>query len=134
MYVYSLIDITETQKYRDADKKLNHQQANFMTMIQTLCLGDNFLYDKAPTLQKLSQEKLKKIGFGSDYSGSHNVWCLEVRVDEGRTEPEPQSLEENFDLIPVIPGLDETIVINNNVFRTADKKAKNIVVTQANIT
>ena len=134
MYVYSLIDITETKQYRDADKKLNHQQANFMTMIQTLCLGDNFLYDKAPTLQKLSQEKLKKIGFGSDSSGSHNVWCLQVRVDEGRTEPNPQSLEENFDLIPVIPGLDETIVINNNVFRTADKKAKNIVITQANIT
>ena len=38
-----------------------------------------------------------------------------------------ESVEKDFDLVPVISGLDETIEINNNVFRTTDKKAKNIV-------
>ena len=134
MLIYTLIDITETKQYRGADKKLTHQQANFMTFFQTLCLRQNYLFDNPPEKVEMSEKELKEIGFGTNYKGNHNVWCLQVRVDEGRTEPEPQSLEENFDLIPVIAGLDETIVINNNVFRTADKKAKNIVITQANIT
>tara|TARA_B100001057_G_scaffold332272_1_gene332618 strand:- start:3476 stop:3880 length:405 start_codon:yes stop_codon:yes gene_type:complete len=134
MYVYSLIDITETKQYRNPDKKLNHQQANFMTMIQTLCLSDNFLYEDPPKIQNFTEKKLREIGFGSQYKGDHTVWCLEVRVDEGRSEPDPKAIEENFDLIPVISNLDETIVINNNVFRTTDNKAKNIVLSKANIT
>jgi hypothetical protein len=55
-------------------------------------------------------------------------------VDEGRTFGEAEILEDDFDLVPVISGLNETIKINNNVFRTKDKKAKNIVIKQANIT
>ena len=85
-----------------------------MTFFQTLCLRNN--------------------GFGSDYKGNHNLWCLELVVDEGRTFGEAEILEDDFDLVPVISGLNETIKINNNVFRTKDKKAKNIVIKQANIT
>ena len=59
---------------------------------------------------------------------------ITLTVDEGRTFPEPEILEKDFDLVPVISGLDETIEINNNVFRTTDKKAKNIVIQKANIT
>jgi len=133
MKVYSLIDITETKSYRSNSKDtlMIDQQANFMTLIQTLTLGTNFFYDKPPTLQKFTENKLKKIGFGTAYKGSHNVWCLELRVDEGRTEPSLDILEADFDLVPVIPDLKETIQINNNVFRTSDKKAKNIIFEQA---
>ena len=124
--VYTLIDITETKSYRSADQKLNHQQANFMTFLQTLMLTMNFFYDKAPTLIECDEKKLKELGFGSDYKGSHAVWCLEARVDEGRQIPDVENLQNDFDLVPVIPGLDETIEINNNVFRAKDNKAKNI--------
>ena len=126
LQVYTLIDITETKSYRSADQKLNHQQANFMTFLQTLMLTMNFFYDKAPSLIECDEKKLKELGFGSDYKGSHNVWCLEARVDEGRQIPDVESLQNDFDLVPVIPGLDETIEINNNVFRAKDNKAKNI--------
>ena len=132
--VYTLIDITETKSYRSADQKLNHQQANFMTFIQTLMLTMNFFYDKAPTLIECDEKKLKELGFGSDYKGSHNVWCLEARVDEGRQVPDVETLQNNFDLVPVIPNLNETILINNNVFRAKDKKATNITFNKANIT
>ena len=132
--VYTLIDITETKSYRSADQKLNHQQANFMTFLQTLMLTMNFFYDKAPTLIKCDEKKLKELGFGSDYKGSHNVWCLEARVDEGRQVPDVETLQNNFDLVPVIPNLNETILINNNVFRAKDKKATNITFNKANIT
>ena len=132
--VYTLIDITETKSYRSADQKLNHQQANFMTFLQTLMLTMNFFYDKAPTLIKCDEKKLKELGFGSDYKGSHNVWCLEARVDEGRQIPDVETLQNDFDLVPVIPNLNETILINNNVFRAKDKKATNITFNKANIT
>jgi hypothetical protein len=132
--VYTLIDITETKSYRSADQKLNHQQANFMTFIQTLMLTMNFFYDKAPTLIECDEKKLSELGFGSDYKGSHNVWCLEARVDEGRQVPDVETLQNNFDLVPVIPNLNETILINNNVFRAKDKKATNITFNKANIT
>ena len=132
--VYTLIDITETKSYRSADQKLNHQQANFMTFLQTLMLTMNFFYDKAPTLIECDEKKLKELGFGSDYKGSHNVWGLEARVDEGRQVPDVETLQNNFDLVPVIPNLYETILINNNVFRAKDKKATNITFNKANIT
>ena len=132
--VYTLIDITETKSYRSADKKLNHQQANFMTFLQTLMLTMNFFYDKAPTLIECDEKKLKELGFGTDYKGSHNVWCLEARVDEGRQIPDVETLQNDFDLVPVIPNLNETILINNNVFRAKDKKARNITFNKANIT
>jgi len=132
--VYTLIDITETKSYRSADQKLNHQQANFMTFLQTLMLTMNFFYDKAPTLIECDEKKLKELGFGSDYKGSHNVWYLEARVDEGRQVPDVETLQNNFDLVPVIPNLNETILINNNVFRAKDKKATNITFNKANIT
>ena len=132
--VYTLIDITETKSYRSADQKLNHQQANFMTFLQTLMLTMNFFYDKAPTLIECDEKKLKELGFGTDYKGSHNVWCLEARVDEGRQIPDVETLQNDFDLVPVIPNLNETILINNNVFRAKDKKATNITFNKANIT
>ena len=132
--VYTLIDITETKSYRSADQKLNHQQANFMTFLQTLMLTMNFFYDKAPTLIECDEKKLKELGFGTNYKGSHNVWCLEARVDEGRQVPDVETLQNDFDLVPVIPNLNETILINNNVFRAKDKKARNITFNKANIT
>ena len=121
MIAYTLIDITETKSYRSADQKLNHQQANFMTFFQTLCLRSNYGYENSPVIEKLSE-----LGVGTDYKGSHNVWRLALTVDEGRTFGDIKTFEEDFDLVPVINALDETIKINNNVFRTADKKAKNI--------
>jgi|TARA_B100001027_G_C16246907_1_gene322408 hypothetical protein len=135
MHVYTLIDISETKMYssNSRDTKLIEQQANFMTFFQTLCLRNNYTYDKAPTLQKLTEKKLRELGFGTDYKGSHNVWCLEVMVDEGREFSDAEILEQDFDLVPVVPNLNETIKINNNVFRTNDKKAKNLVI-KANIT
>ena len=134
MLIYTLIDITETKQYRGADKKLTHQQANFMTFFQTLCLRQNYLFDNPPEKVEMSEKELKEIGFGTNYKGNHNVWCITLTVDEGRTFPELESVEKDFDLVPVISGLDETIEINNNVFRTTDKKAKNIVIQKANIT
>ena len=128
MLIYTLIDISETKMYNSnsKDKKLVGQQANFMTFFQTLCLRQNYLYADPPVLHSFTEKKLRELGFGTDYKGNHNVWCIELTVDEGREFGTDETLQEDFDLVPVISGLDETIEINNRVFRTTDKKAKNI--------
>tara|TARA_B100000683_G_scaffold265532_1_gene296610 strand:+ start:841 stop:1254 length:414 start_codon:yes stop_codon:yes gene_type:complete len=133
MFIYTLIDITETKIYRSNNPKENHQQANFMTFFQTLCLGINFIYEEKPEIINCDEKTLRKLGFGSVYKGNHTVWCLEARVDEGRSYPEVADLQKDFDLVPVISGLDESIVINNNVFRTTDNKATNIVFKEAKL-
>lgn len=128
MFIYTLIDITETKQHRNNSNNTVaiNQQANFMTFVQTLMLRKNF-YFTSPVVEKVSAEQLKKLGFGSDYSGSNNVWGLELSVDEGQQFPDADSLLKDFDLVPVIGGLNETIKINNNVFRTRGK-SKNITI------
>lgn len=128
MKVYTLIDITETKKHRNNsnDNVAINQQANFMTFVQTLMLRKN-IYFQAPQLEKLSQAKLKSLGFGADYTGSHNVWSLTCSVDEGQNFPDAKEILSDFDLVPVISGLNETIKINNNVFKTRGK-TKNITI------
>jgi hypothetical protein len=36
-------------------------------------------------------------------------------------------LVDDFDLVPVIAGLTESVTINNNAFRTKDDASKNII-------
>ena len=124
MIVRTLIDITETRKHRNNsnDQLAIGQQANFMTFVQTLMLRKN-VYFETPTVETLDVKKHK---FGSDYTGSHKVWSLTLSVDTGQDMPEEESYIEDFDLVPVIGDLSETIEINNNVFRTRGK-TKNII-------
>lgn len=131
MKVLTLIDITETKKHRNnsKDNLAINQQANFMTFAQTLMLRKN-LYFETPTVV---EENAKDLGFGSEYDGTHKVWVVDISVDEGQHLPDASDLINDFNLVPVIGGLNETIKINNNVFRTKGK-AKNTIFKKANIT
>lgn len=131
MKVLTLIDITETKKHRNnsADPIGISQQANFMTFAQTIMLRQN-IYFEAP---QVTEGDAKDLGFGSDYEGNHKVWVVDIKVDEGQYLPDAKDFIEDFNLVPVISGLNETIKINNNVFRTKGKQ-KNIIFKKANIT
>tara|TARA_B100000900_G_scaffold376617_1_gene359480 strand:+ start:116 stop:496 length:381 start_codon:yes stop_codon:yes gene_type:complete len=124
MIVRTLIDITETRKHRNnsEDTLAIGQQANFMTFVQTLMLRKN-VYFQSPTVETIDVTKYK---FGNDYKGEHKVWSIVLTVDEGQAMPEAENYVKDFDLVPVIPELSETIPINNNVFRTRGK-TKNII-------
>lgn len=129
MKAYTLIDITETKQHRSrcTDKFLLNQQANFMTFFQTLSLRFNPYFDKSPTVETMSESERKKLGFGSKYKGEQKVWCFEFTLDSATSRFDEQDVATDFDLVPVIAELNETIEINNNVFRTLDKGSVNIV-------
>ena len=127
MKVYSLIDISETKQRRNnsSDRIAIGEQANWMTFVQTMMLRTN-IYCEAPVATDYSAAQFNKLGFGTDYTGKHRVWEVECKTDEYQYFPTNEALEEDFDLVPVIDQLNETIQINNNVFRTTPQ-ARNII-------
>ena len=119
----TLIDITETGARRqDTNKFAYKQQANFQTVIQTLGLRTNIYYSNSPSFDNILIEKM---GFGDKYISKQKVWTFEFNIEyEGGLSLE--MLANDFDLIPIIIGLEETIKADKALFRTTGKD-KNIL-------
>lgn len=118
----TLVDITETGARKGtSEPKLVNQHQNFLTVLQTIGLRVNINVDNSP---QCKQESARD--FGSLYTGKQNVWTFEFEV-EYQDALSVEMLKNDFDLVPVILGLDETAKITNSVFRTKDSKEKNIV-------
>jgi|DEB0MinimDraft_4_1074332.scaffolds.fasta_scaffold193096_2 hypothetical protein len=129
MKVHTLIDITETKQHRSRseDKFAINQQANFMTFFQVLSMRFNPHYVEGPTVSEMTEETIHKLGFGTEYKGKNLVWTFDFTIDSAVAGFEPENVAKDFDLVPVISGLKESILINNNVFRTSDLGTKNII-------
>jgi len=122
--VNTLVDITQTNARRaDGDKFAYSQQQNYNTLVNTMGLRTNIL----PLSDiKIEDRELEETEFGKDYTGTHRVWSFPFEV-EAEDSLSVEMLEQDFDLVPVITDLDETIKINNNVFRTNGAKDNNIL-------
>jgi len=121
--LHTLIDITETRARFDKSNPEWHQQQNFITLLQTLGLRTNPVIEKQPTLQK---QLIKELGLGSSYRGEQNVWTLEFSMEESSAVT-IDNLIKDFDLVTIIPGLDETIKLSDPVFMTTSKTRCNLV-------
>ena len=124
--VKTLLDITETKKHKHncTDKLQVNQQSNYMSFFNCLSMRFNPYYDVGPTG---TEQDVQGLGFGSDYTGTQKVWEFEFDLETVVAGIDHQTLVNDFDLIPMIPGLTESIKINNNVLLTTDKKKRNIV-------
>lgn len=119
----TLIDITETQAKRsEGDRFAYQQESNFQTVLQTIGLRVNISYEKSPQIKELT---IGKIGFSDKYKGKHKVWTFEFEVEyEGALTLD--MLNNDFDLIPIITGLNETTATDKALFRTTPQE-RNIV-------
>ena len=54
--------------------------------------------------------------FGSEYTGKQRLWYFKFTIEQ-EDALSVDFLKDDFDLVPVIAGLTETITINNNAFR-----------------
>ena len=122
----SLIDITKTGVSRNKeaeDQKAVAQFANYMTVENCLQLRSNIKILTGPKSKKMDISNLK---FGDNYRGEQMVW-------EFTFEPETpeaisvKTLNEDFSLIPMLTGLDETIKITNGVYITDDEDHTNLL-------
>ena len=122
----SLLDITKTGVSRNKladDQKRVAQFANYMTVENCLQLRTNIKILTVPKGRKMDISNYK---FGDNYRGEHNVWTA-VFEPEFPEAVNIESLKEDFDLIPMLTGLDESIKINTGVIRTNDEDYTNML-------
>ena len=120
--VKTLIDITETNARFDKNNPDWHRQQNYMTFLQTVGLRANPIVQKGPMPEK---KDIKDLGFGTDFKGTHNVWEFEFNLDFATIEYDV--LLDDFNLVPIINELDETIKMDNPVFQTKDPEKINLI-------
>ena len=120
--VFTLVDITNTEARFDKNDPEWHRQQNYMTLIQTIGLRTNPIVNRKP---KIVKEDLKSYDFGKKYKGKQNIWHFEFETDFSFLEQE--TLINDFDLIPIITSLNETVEIKEKVFQTKDNVLKNII-------
>ena len=123
--IQTLVDITETGVRKGPDKVAVGQQTNWDTLVQVLGLRAN------PEPQQGSMKKvdISKSDFGSDHKGKHNVWTYSFWLPEGSISID--NLIEDFNLVPYISNLDETIASKVHVFLTKDNKKCNILFSES---
>jgi len=121
--LYTLVDITETGARRGEDPKLFKQQQNFLTVLQTIGLRVNPTYIGAPECKK---DMPGKYSFGKDYKNKQNIWEYTFDI-EYEDAIDIETLHKDFDLIPIITGLDESVQFKNAVFSSQNSASKNII-------
>ena len=116
--IQTLIDITETRARRQSEDKFAYkQEANFQTVLQTIGMRVNIEYQNSPTFEEVSVGKML---FDDKYKGKQMLWTFDFDI-EYEDALTLEMLEGDFDLIPIITGLNETIELNKALFKTTGK-------------
>lgn len=130
--VVTLIDITETKQHRkEPGKELQiKQQQNFLTLLQTISMRVNPVYDRSPKIE-MSDGTIYK--FGSMIARDQKIWIFEFYFDyEGGFTDDRGSkiglLIEDLHLIPVIDNLQETATLEIPVFDTKTDQHRNTII------
>jgi hypothetical protein len=120
--ILTLIDVTNTNARRnDDDQKEYAQQSNLNTLIQTASLRANLV----PLKIELKHGGISTLGFGTEFTGKHRYWVITFE-DERDTPLSDDMFKDDFDLVPITTGLNETAEVDQPVIRTRNSKYKNI--------
>jgi len=125
--IQTIVDVTQTHARKGVDdSKAIKQQANFNTLYNVIGLRSN------PTEFDITIDKvsLTGFGFGNKYKGKHNVWTVDFTIEQDKSLT-LDMLETDFDLVPFIPGLDDTVDHSPAVFTTLSNNGfRNIIFTE----
>ena len=121
--LYTLVDITETGARKGDQPKPIRQQQNFLTVLQTIGLRVNPAYTQSP---QLIEDTPSKLGLGKKYNKRQSIWKFAFDI-EYEDALDIDTLINDFDLIPVITDLDETVDFENAAFITRNPSVNNIV-------
>jgi len=132
---YTLIDITKTNVTRNFKSQgsllsqrewdfLRNKQRNWEVVIQLL--GLRFQPMKISDPIKLINQNYNDYSFGNAFSEVKNlsIWKFYCNYD---IETSIDFLISDFNDIPIISGLDETITLNNSCFTTINEKTNLLV-------
>ena len=125
--LYTTVDITRTGQYRAeiGKEELRWKEQNFQTVLQTLGIRGNISFTQSPTLIEISG---KAVGFNTDKI--INVWRFDFSTERDFLYEDDNDqlghLKQDFEAVPFISGLNESMEQNYNVFVTSGP-ATNIV-------
>ena len=120
---YTLIDITQTGARRDEDAFQYKQHQNYMSFLQTLSLRFNPIIEKKPTV---TQASVSNMAFGSAYKGKQTIWTVRFE-SESDLGVGLDTIANDFEYVPIITELEETVSLPTAVFRGQDSKYTNII-------
>lgn len=135
---FTLVDITATGNTRGTPSLSRSQQSNWETVIQTIGIIAQPLNITTPVRLDVNLDYME---FGEMYQGEHTVWAWQFAVEHAgvfdRDDNPVGRLEDCFDQVPVICGLDETArfllpifytggAIKNIYFKNDKKNLNNI--------
>jgi hypothetical protein len=117
--LYTLVDISHTGQFRSdpATDNLRWKEQNFQTVMQTLGMRANISYRVKPVMITV---KGRIVGFNTDEI--INIWQFDFYTErdhlfENNGDP-VGFLKDDFEMVPYIPGLNEMIEQNYDVFVT----------------
>jgi hypothetical protein len=113
--LFTIVDITETGARRGDPKLLEHQQQNYLTVMNTIGLRANPTIIKAPYLVDVTQP------FAKEYKSAKKVWRMVFDIEYGAHSID--MLKIDFNLVPFIKELTEDANIIETAFRTEDDKS-----------
>lgn len=125
--IYTTVDITHTNQYRFEPGKETqlYQEQNFRTMMQTLGIRSNVTFYYPPNELIIEGDKL-----GFNTPNIIRVWEFDFYTDKEQVyekDGDPIGLLlEDFEMVPFIAGLNESMEQNYSVFVT-DGPSKNII-------
>lgn len=119
----TLFDITYTgvlsYKAKENNLVARNQQRNWQVLHQLLQLRTQPIFITQPVM---SQVNLPELEIGIQFPGIHKVWVVVWAVEHTDLYSEQQDpvsiLRQDFDKIPMIIGLDETVKFNKNCLET----------------
>ena len=116
--IYSLVDITNTGQYRNEPGRelARHQQQNFDTVTQTIGMRANIVNSKPPKIKIAKPQD-----YGMDGTDLTNIWIYEWGVEREdlflNNDDDVARLKQDFEFVPYISGLTETIKYDPAIFR-----------------
>ena len=122
IHLYTLVDITCTNARRTQDAFKYQQHQNYQSVVQVLSLRGNPIIDSIPKV--ITPED---IAFGKAYAPLH-IWKLTFEIGYASSIT-MDSLIEDFNYIPIIDNLKESVTFKMPMFNTTDKDYKNILFT-----
>ena len=111
--IITLVDITNTgvtRNHTDSDKRRD-QQRNWETVLQVLGIRAQPTVVEGPITDVVDEFVVKNL-FGDMYSGDQRIWAVGISIEHRdvyrRGADQLALLEEDFNQVPVVTGLNET--------------------------
>jgi hypothetical protein len=118
---YTLVDITDSGVYDPNQGNLYEQAQNLNALLQAISLGSQPVLT---SVEKLMAADVVDFEFGSDFTGTHNLWILRFASERFGTIT-VANLIRDIDGLPVYTDLDETAVFDTDVFETNASAQRN---------